>query len=50
MSTDTELSEDFRSMRQQDLAWSGLKLIGVGVVVLSIALTIIYVLASAAER
>lgn len=50
MSTDADLSEDFRSMRAQDQNWSGPKLISVGVVVLGIALAIIYALASAAER
>ncbi len=37
-------SDDFKSMRAQDAVWTGSKLIGVLVVTLSIALTVIYVI------
>jgi hypothetical protein len=42
MSETTELSEDFKSMREQDARWDAMKLIGIGVVTLGVALAVIF--------
>lgn len=42
---DTDLTEDFQSMRRQDREWHALKLIGVGAAALGAALLVIYALA-----
>ncbi|MBI5517285.1 MAG: hypothetical protein HY909_26165 [Deltaproteobacteria bacterium] len=42
MSESTELPEDFKSMRAQDANWNAMRLIGIGVVTLLVALAVIF--------